>query len=393
MERISELLFKHLSGTLDPVEREELMDWAGAHPDNLRLLEQVNDESRLDADLERWFAIPKRALEDDARLEAEVARHERRVKAGSIRRWLPYAAAVLLAGILIGFYTKHVFIREYRGSQPVPTASADVVPGSDKAVLTLGDGSELILGSGNEGNIADQNGVKIIQLDGGKLSYQDAGAADEVLYNTITTPRGGQYQVVLPDGSTVRLNAASSLRYPTRFVGAAREVYLTGQAYFEVAASETDPFIVKTGMVDVAALGTRFDIMAYPEEKELNTTLVQGSVRVSEQETGVLLKPGQQASRVKGEKLSVREVNLEEAVAWTNGLFYFGGVPVAYIMRQIQRWYDVEVEYRGDVSSVQLSGFISRKKDIKDLLDALEDTGDVTFKLEGRNVIVQPGKR
>ncbi|MBX2925564.1 MAG: FecR domain-containing protein [Chitinophagaceae bacterium] len=397
-EYFNKLLDKYLDGSIDEKEWDQLKAMIGQDEFDRLINESIDLELR-QSPLEEETGADGIKDKIFKALEARIDQLEEKplVTIGARSRFrrimvktLVAASLVLLVGISILLYLNPGFTSKEKDAPPASGTVAAVVPGSDKAVLTLADGSELVLGEENGGDIAEQNGVKIIQLDGGRLSYQGAGASNEVLYNTITTPRGGQYQVMLPDGSTVRLNASSSLRFPTKFVNQVREVYLTGQGYFEVAASQTRPFIVKTGTVDVAAMGTRFDIMAYPEENELNTTLVKGIVKVNEQASEVLLQPGQQASRVNGEALSVREVNVDEVIAWTNGRFHFAGASVAYIMRQIQRWYDVDVEYRGDVSSVNLSGIISRKEHITDLLEALQATGDIAFTLEGRKLIVLP---
>jgi ferric-dicitrate binding protein FerR (iron transport regulator) len=212
-----------------------------------------------------------------------------------------------------------------------------------------------------------------------------------MMYNTIRTPRGGQYEVDLPDGTHAWLNSASSLRFPTTFSGPKREVTLTGQGYFEVAKNKEYPFIVHAGAMEIKVLGTSFDIMAYGDEPECNTTLVDGAVIVKHQGAERLLKPGEQAHLdLSSQTMGIRNADVEEVIAWKNGKFQFGKSSIKTIMRQIARWYDVEIEYKGDLSGLQLSGIISRKGDVAELLDALEETGDVHFTTENNRIIVTP---
>lgn len=396
MHDFNTLLEKYLNGSITPKEWDVLQQKMQQEDSQKMLNESIDADLReIGEDTTNADGTRFRIFE---RLEAEINKAEMEELVPRRKLFYTMSSKVLLAAslILLAVVSVWMFMMLDSSSQikkdtPVTKHAVVIKPGSDKATLTLADGSQVILGEENDGNIVQQNGITIVQLETGKLAYQGKAISDEVTYNTITTPRGGQYQVVLPDGSIVRLNASSSLRFPTVFVGGVREVFLTGQGFFEVVASKTNPFVVKTAGVDVSAMGTSFDVMAYPEESELNTTLVEGVVKVNESETVVVLKPGQQAKQRSGDKLLVKEVNVEEIVAWTKGTFHFSGTPVENIMRQIQRWYDVEVEYGGDFSSVNLSGVISRKKNMTDLLEALEATGDVAFKLEGRKILVLPG--
>lgn len=303
------------------------------------------------------------------------------------------AAAAILVGALGGgawWWT--------RTQVPPQTAArltrkvTDVPPGANKAVLILGDGSTVSLDSLHRGTLAKQGSTEIVQLGGGRLAYTRGGAAgatgaagaeSDVSFNTIRTPRGGQYQVTLPDGSRVWLNAASSLKFPTAFTGGDRTVELTGEAYFEVAARQNQPFRVKVSDMQVDVLGTHFDVMAYPEEGGVYTSLLQGAVRVGTQ----VLKPGQEA-RWSGGVLQVAEVDTDQAVAWKNGLFQFDGATLETIMHQVCRWYDVDVRYEGNVSR-HFSGLISRSVPLTEVLHMLDLAGKARFSLEGRTVVVR----
>lgn len=392
-------LQKYLNGDIGEEEFNELRKEIGVERFDKLMSESVDLELRKNQSDISSEAYEKSKDRIQQRLHAEIDLVEEDnnfpIKPLSSRSrfqyskvWMAASVALVLAFSTFLFWRSESSVEE--AETPVASNKVVIQPGSDKAVLTLADGTELLLGSENGGNIAEQNGVKIIQLDGGKLSYEGAAAEGETIYNTISTPRGGQYQIVLPDGSNVRLNASSSLRFPTVFKKEVREVYLTGQGYFEVAASKSKPFIVNAENLDVIAMGTQFDIMAYSEENEISATLVEGLVQVGNDGSNSVLKPGQQARKVEGNELEVKYTNVEEIVAWTKGEFHFGGTPVESIMRQIRRWYDVEVQYEGDFSSVKLSGVISRKKNMTDLLEALEATGDIAFKTEGRMIKVLP---
>ncbi len=303
------------------------------------------------------------------------------------------AAAVLLVVAGIGW-----FIRAKKNiSQPVVAAKQqvlthDVPPGGNKAVLTLADGSTIILDSANNGALAQQGGTKVLKIDAGQLSYKTGTAATgEVLYNTIATPRGGQYQVTLEDGTQVWLNAASSLRFPTVFVGNEREVQLTGEAYFEVAKNPGKPFHVKVNQMDVQVLGTHFNVMAYGNEPTAKTTLLEGRVTVTNKGQTQQLAPGQQAVLNNGTNgFTVRDVNTDLAVAWKNGLFRFRETNIREIMRQVERWYDVEVDFKAVGNDQDYTGIVPRTQNVSALLQMLQLTGTVHFTVEGKRITVQP---
>jgi ferric-dicitrate binding protein FerR (iron transport regulator) len=300
------------------------------------------------------------------------------------------AAAILLLVIGAWLYFNHAEpLQPQVASKPAPPKK--IAPGGNKATLTLADGSEIQLDDSNKGNIAVQGGIKVIKMDNGILAYNGKNTTGENMYNTIRTPRGGQYEIMLPDGSRAWLNSASSLRFPASFTGPHREVTLTGQGYFEVTKDKKHPFIVHTYRTDINVLGTSFDIMAYEDEPETNTTLLEGAVTVRHKNQEQTLKPGEQAHLdLASQSMSIRRPDVEEVIAWKNGKFQFGRSDIRTIMRQIARWYDVEIEYDGDLSGLRLSGVLSRKGDITELLDALEETGDVHFRTENNKIIVTP---
>jgi ferric-dicitrate binding protein FerR (iron transport regulator) len=266
----------------------------------------------------------------------------------------------------------------------------DIAPGGDKALLTLADGRQIVLDTATNGMLAQQGGIKVIKI-GGQLSYDHEGNPAQVLYNTVTTPRGGQYQLELADGSKVWLNAASSLRFPTAFAGKDRTVELTGEGYFEVAHDASKPFHVKVNDMDVQVLGTHFNINSYSDEPSVKTTLLEGRVMVKKKEKFVYLNPGQQAIlEPANDNINVaNDVDVEEVVAWKNGRFLFTNAQIETIMRQVARWYDVDVVYEKKINET-FSGELPRSKNVSELLKMLEATGSVDFEISGKQIIVRP---
>lgn len=313
----------------------------------------------------------------------------RRIKI-SILRFAAAAAVIIVLGV------GALFVFRKGGSEIIQSNNAtvihksDVAPGGDKAILTLADGRTIILDSIANGAITNEAGINVIKLDG-QLAYNQESTTTEVLYNTVTTPKGGQYQLVLADGSKVWLNAASSLRFPTAFTGADRQVELTGEGYFEVNHNVDKPFHVKVNDMDIQDWGTHFNINGYNDEPTIKTTLLEGKVKLTKNDKYVLLNPGQQAI-VNPSDNSIRVadgVNVEEVVAWKNGKFLFDHADIQTIMRQAARWYNVSVVYSKSTSET-FSGGIPRKENISQLLKIFEATGKVAFTIDGGQVTVKP---
>lgn len=302
--------------------------------------------------------------------------------------WMAVAAlfVVLLTGAFLWFrQDKPVKPKE----QPVLAGKNDPpVPGKNGAILTLSNGQQLVLDSLGNGVIASENGAKIL-IRNGQLAYE--GQQDEtsgtVLYNTISTPRGRQFAMTLPDGSRVWLNAVSSLRYPLNFTGDLREVELSGEGYFEITANAAAPFVVKNDSLRVQVLGTAFNMMCYSDEANVRTTLVSGAVKVSRASQVTMLKPGEQL-RSGDKQWRVVKADVDEVLAWKNGLFQLNKTDVATIMRQIARWYDVEVQYAGAIPGIKLEGFIKREKGLEEAIAILQASG-LSCKLYDRKLIVQ----
>ncbi len=314
-------------------------------------------------------------------------------RSGTFSLFKMAAAACVIGTILFGGY--YLFNEE---PQKILSKSEvkqinyknDLPPGGDKALLTLADGSVIFLDDAKNGPLTQQGNTKVIKLDG-KINYISTdAAANEIVYNSISTPRGGQYQIILPDGSGVWLNSTSSIRFPTTFAGKSRTVEITGEAYFEVAKNKEMPFIVKVNKAEIQVLGTHFNVMAYSDESLLKTTLLEGSVQFIKDNKTSILTPGQQAQLSgDGRVKVVSDIDVKKVIAWKNGVFNFEGADIATVLRQISRWYDVEVVYNKKVDDLFYAE-IPRNTRLSDFLKALELTGTVHFEIDGKKIIVMP---
>jgi Fe2+-dicitrate sensor, membrane component len=391
-----ELLNRYLNDSLSVEELQELL----AHlqkQENTETLQQIIQQALQDntfrnlADKTRTDIIFRKLMQQ-ARNEQGTDNSPPRKKLFILLPWLATAAAVLAGVFLV---TWLVFIKEAPPQKLVlshTTPPGDVAPGGNKAFLQLADGSVITLDDTDTGMLAQQGPARVIKLDNGRLQYNSTSAQDAAtLYNTITTPRGGQYHVILPDGSKVWLNAASSLRFPTVFAGRERSVQLTGEAYFEIAHNKSMPFHVQVNEIRVEVLGTHFNVMSYENESAVATTLLQGSVRVAGNTMymPVVLKPGQQASlqRQSAQGFSVHDVDTESVIAWKNGLFQFNSADIQTIMRQLERWYDVRVQYKGPIPEGHYSGIVPRDNNLLKVLRILEES-DLKFAIEGKKLYV-----
>lgn len=354
-------------------------------------------------------------------LQAYADSHVHDPRAGKVvrlsdrrRRWRWVAAAAFL---IVGVITAVMVSSGHRGgvsrqvvvSRPLP---ADVkAPQTNRATITLANGQQVALDSLNKGLLARQGNIQLVKLDDGQIAYQAASGAiiKELQNNTLYNPRGSKViDMTLSDGSHVWLNAGSSVTYPVAFVGKERKVAITGEAYFEVSPDASKPFYVSKGNIEVVVLGTHFNVKAYDDEEDMKVTLIQGSVKVLNTSaidsssdrnpnslSGVMLSPGQQAAVTVEKGVTARPIrivphpDLEAVMAWKDGLFNFNKVPLQDVMRQLARWYDVEVEYQGVVTAKTLGGEMQRDLNLSEVLDGLRDIG-VHFKIEGKKLIVMP---
>ena len=300
------------------------------------------------------------------------------------------AAIIIIAAAGLFFYSPNK-----NAEQPAKlTIKKDIAPGGNKAILTLSNGKKISLTDASNGQLAENSGIRITKTADGQLIYTVLGESRDLnpKHNTIETPKGGQYQVILPDGSKVWLNAASSLRYPVSFEPLSkRQVELSGEAYFEVAKDKTRPFLVSTNGQEVEVLGTHFNINGYADEPSVKTTLLEGSIKVLNRisDNSQLLQPGQQ-STITGNTTTVSDVDIQEVIAWKNGHFRFDDENLEGIMRKISRWYDIDVVWQDpSAKNERFAAVTSRFNNVSKLLRMLEQTGDVKFEIEGRKIRIK----
>lgn len=385
-ERISFLLDRYIHNTCSAKELHELF----------QLLEDQQNNELLHQELkELWQNTGPGQYHTDAQWDQlyqsmmrEIPEEIRPTSKKSFTRLA--AAASLLLFIFAGtfFYYQQ---KDSLSAVSAPIAvNSELAPGSNKAILTLSNGTKVALDDAVNGKVSGQAGIQITKTASGQLIYhvQNNSVSSKLSFNTIETPRGGQYRLILSDGTKVWLNANSSLKYPISFSKTERLMELKGEAYFEVTKNKKAPFKVISNNQVIEVLGTHFNINGYEDEPYIKTTLIEGAVRVSERanQAYVVLKPGEQ-SRFHANRFEVKNVDTESAVAWKNGYFTFDKSTLESIMRQISRWYDVEVNYQDKKVKEQIfSGNISRFENASQVLAILELTGLVHFKVEGRRI-------
>jgi ferric-dicitrate binding protein FerR (iron transport regulator) len=373
--RTAYLIAGFLKQTLTQEEKDELDDWILASDENMILFEKMTDEKNL-AEANNWFK--------KINVEEDLVKTKKKLTAKKPMRLWPYiAAAAIIIAILVGIYFNQNS-GNGKDSPPIAVKNQDMMPGSDKAILTLDDGKVIELRSDGSDTIINKQ-VKNLRKDG-QLIYDSSRRTKELVYHTLSVPRKGQYKLTLPDGSKVWLNSESSIRYPVFFTGKERKVFVTGETYFEVAKDKDKPFRVVSGNITVEALGTQFSVNAYTNEPFISTTLVEGSVMVTKGTVENILNPGQQAQLTEKD-FQIVKVNTDSAVAWKNNEFKFINTPIDAIMRQLERWYDADVEYRDKVT-LHLNATIGRDVPVSKLLDIFEETGQVKFKVEEKKIIV-----
>ena len=357
-----------------------------------QLFESYSDDFILgDAEWDLIELGDKQAVVDKMYAQLQSHIHPER-KSGWILWARLSAAAVVLAILASGIYYFNSNSAARVSSKDLIVKTNDVGPGTKKAILTLHDGSTVILDESKNGLVASQGKTLISKTKGGQIIYRtnvaDQNQNSPEIYNSIRTPRGGESQLLLPDGTKVWLNSESVIRFPTIFSGNERRVELRGEAYLEVAENKKMPFKISVKGTEVEVLGTHFNVSAYGDKPEVNTTLLQGSVKISKDGHEAMLKPGQSGVTASNGTISVRNVNAADAIAWKNGYFVYQNEDIYSIMEKAARWYDVEVQYQGDMKDTEFYGRGHRYENISELLKNLELAGKVHFKVQGRRVVV-----
>lgn len=393
-QRLVYLLTQYIENNIKSDDFDELIACVrdlDAAPDLLKAIEEI----------EHNIPAANVSLEDKARVYNSIINSPvfhssqisipRRISAVKSFKWLSIAAMFIICLAAGVFFFN---LNQKNGNPKSPTnrvARKNTIDmGGNKAILILSNGSELTLSKNGSGTIALE-GKSAIQQKEGVLSYEKTVNTDgPILYNTIKTPKGSTFQLLLADGTKVWLNTNSSLTYPTVFVGNTRTVTVNGEAYFEVFHDKNRPFLVNSNLAQIAVLGTHFNVKAYSDHKMV-TTLISGSVKIVSKNANVIIKPDQEAcvSEHKSQ-IEVHDVDAGDAIAWTKGYFLFQNENIKDVMETIAQWYDMDIEFRGDLKGKTFGGTIARFKDVDQLLKSIELTGAIHFKIEGRKVIVMP---
>ncbi len=400
-QHVNELFRAYLAGRCTHEELDALLRYfdLDAPSDQLMQLILQEFEQPVPADVDQDHV---RAI--NQRVNIRLGAHTQAVGKRRIRymRWLPYAAAVLIVvtAAISMFYSDRIAGltgRQVNGLSTASQGDADskgpdaILPGGNRATLTLADGRVINLDETQTGIVVGAE--DITYNDGSDLKLADGGRGEKpsTAMLSLTTPKGGTYQLTLPDGSKVWLNSVAKIAYPRTFSGDTREIQLWGEAFFEVQSRPKQPFVVRTKALSITVLGTAFNVSAYDDEPSMSATVSEGSVRVTHGSSTAVVRAGQRALLgLADQRLSLQQANVDQALAWKNGYFHFDGVKVDAIMRQLERWYDLDVSYGNRMPDVEFSGIMQRKENANQVFEILEETGSVAFKLNGRKVTVHP---
>ncbi|WP_316838419.1 FecR family protein [Pedobacter gandavensis] len=387
---VTKLITGYLRGNLDPEEQAELDNWIAASAENRKFMEGFTEE-QLSADLQIFRSVNEAAIWTKVQQRLGTAKAPKKTAFKFLQRihYQLAAAATIALVFSVWIYTSGYF---EGGTTKKNFLANDIPPGKIGATLTLSNGKTIVLGEEKDGKLAEEAGISISKTKDGQLEYTISGTIGSSTgkMNTLSTAVGQTYILNLPDRSKVYLNAASSLTYPSSFSESKiRRVQLLGEGYFEIAKDKAHPFVVESLGQQVEVLGTHFNINAYRNEPALTTTLMEGSVKVSKTSgnQSLMLKPGQQ-SILTEEGIKVTKVDTDLAKAWKNNEFMFENESIENIMRMVERWYNVEVVYIGERPTERFVGGVSRFDNVSKVLELLESTGGVNFKIEGRKIYV-----
>jgi transmembrane sensor len=397
---IADLIFKQLRDELSPEEGTELTAWRQESQENEDIFQKLTDPQHVRKLMQGYYSR-KKSWEKILELAPEL-----KPAANTTKIWrkpLSVAATVLIIfGIaaIIGIIAFNYLTQKNKSGSPVAkiitdTLKNDLPPGSNKAILTLSNGQQIVLDNTKEKYDAKKFGNNIDKIDSGNLLYTTGltGYNESDVFNTLETPRGGQFQLSLPDGSRVWLNAASSIKYPTVFKGNERKVETNGELYFEIVKKAGIPFVVFTRDTKIQVLGTHFNINAYSDEPSTAVTLLEGSVKIIAGANSKIIKPGEQARVFAGIGTAniklLKNIDVDDVISWKNGRTFFKDADVQSIMRIISRWYDIDVVYQGKIPERSITGGISRNANLSEILKVLE-WNKIHFTIEGKKITVTP---
>jgi ferric-dicitrate binding protein FerR (iron transport regulator) len=388
-QRITWLLERYQQQSLSLEERAELMILIDQNSSREQVTGFIEQHLSIHPELLQLPAVPlsvdQLVLEGLRNQIQTVQQPDRNNRINRIVRYA--AAAALLIAATCWYLWQH---SAGTTSDPSAKTATIVAPAASGAMLTLSDGTSVQLDAAQNGLVAEQEGSKL-QLQSGRLSYDAATASGKIVYNTLSTARGKLFQLLLPDGSKAWLNAASSITYPTAFAGNERLVSVTGEVYFEVSPSPQKPFRIRiNNNTTVQVLGTSFNINAYTDEPLISATLLEGSIKIKLPQQEKLLQPGQQLQcDQQGELIAINQADISKVIAWKEGIFNFRNAGIEEVMRQISRWYDVDIVYEKGIPSIRFEGMIGRDLNLNDVLHGLKETG-IHFKVEGKQLTVLP---
>jgi transmembrane sensor len=388
--RTAYLIAGFIRKTLTEKEGNELDAWIVESDENLELFEKLTDEENIQIAMQDYLQLEREKAEVLVKVKKTIGLKSKNSLVRSVWPYLAAACIILVAGSLFLFRKNNTKSGFEKAVAQLPEKQ-NIKAGYDKAILTLSDGRSIILDSSSEGLLTEDHSAKLTKQKSGELSYEGS-KVNELAFNTLSTPRGSQYKLVLSDGSKVWMNAESSLYYPVSFTGSERRVELKGEAYFEVQKNASKPFLVSIltaegPISEVKVLGTRFNINAYSDDHTVATTLIEGSIQLESKGQTKILKPSEQA--ISSENIKIIKVDTGEVMAWKDGKFLFRDATMRSIGEQIKRWYDVAVTYQGNVSD-HFNAEIDRNISLQKLLHILEGTGRVHFSLVGQKLTIKP---
>ena len=379
---IARIIQKSLKGRLSESEEKLLSDWRKVSDENEHAFQRMISEDFYTVGMEKLETYDYRVAYGRFLQKKYQQRRKRRFLINMAR-----VAAVALPFVIA--LVLYVGLNREEEQTLRPSLASNILPGTSKAVLTLANGQMIPLGKETTDSTIITDGTQISASESG-ITYADGGESEAVVYNKLDIPRGGEFCLTLSDGTRVWLNSETSIQYPVVFGTKERRVFIQGEAYFEVAKDAKKPFTVQFMSSSVTVLGTSFNIRAYPEEKQSQTTLAEGSVRIYSPGSSMLLKPGEQAEvkALSGEMVK-KEVDVKTFTSWKNGRFVFEQEPLENIMRTLERWYDIRVIFRDEgAKRISLSGNLKRYGDFSQVMNMLQMTGDVRFELHGNDVYI-----